>query len=511
MKDLTIEQKARAYDQAIERANELLYVSDKDSLQYKTIESIFPELKESEDQKIKKSFVRLIKSFHDVNFPTPENFTRKDMLDWLEKQGEQKPIEIIPKFNVGDWITDGDIVGQVISVNEEYYHYICNGFEQPLYILNAHKYHIWTIQDAKPGDVLSYRDGQWIFIYKGIVTEDTFKYYALLSEKGITVNDAAFSLLSSCITPATKEQRDTLMKAMADAGYAWDTKNKQLIEQESTWNEKIKGLNELETYILSLVPNRSLDAIKVDAKSIRYIINKEQNSAWSEEDEDAIGMAIIALEDMYDPESPNDTYAGYTMPFNRAALRLRYLKDRGLPKNEWSEEDEEMVQVAIDACKSYQESLLSDSRFDKAVKAGDWLKSLKDRVQFKRYWSEKDEEIHKKCICAMRASACGFPEEEKFVEQVDNWFKSLKDRIQPQIKQEWSEEDESILNGILDCYKSMDIKWRNWLKSLKPQNRWKPSDEQMKFLQKCIKAYNEVTFPTEVRVLSSLYNDLKKL
>lgn len=47
-------------------------------------------------------------------------------------------------------------------------------------------------------------------------------------------------------------------------------------------------------------------------------------------------------------------------------------------------------------------------------------------------WSEEDEEIHRKCICAMRASACGFPEEEKFVEQVDNWLKSIRSRVQPQ-------------------------------------------------------------------------------
>ena len=51
----------------------------------------------------------------------------------------------------------------------------------------------------------------------------------------------------------------------------------------------------------------------------------------------------------------------------------------------------------------------------------------------------------------------------------------------------------------------------NWLKSLKQRYTWKPSDEQLEFLQKCIEAYNGVTFPTEVRVLSSLYNDLKKL
>ena len=29
-------------------------------------------------------------------------------------------------------------------------------------------------------------------------------------------------------TPATKEQRDTLMKLMNDAGYKWDAENKEL-------------------------------------------------------------------------------------------------------------------------------------------------------------------------------------------------------------------------------------------------------------------------------------------
>ena len=80
----------------------------------------------------------------------------------------------------------------------------------------------------------------------------------------------------------------------------------------------------------------------------------------------------------------------------------------------------------------------------------------------------------------------------------------------------WSEKDENILEDIKEAIinywggDTQDI-LLDWLKSLKERRTWKPSDEQMKFLQKCIEAYNEVTFPTEVRVLSSLYNDLKKL
>lgn len=87
-------------------------------------------------------------------------------------------------------------------------------------------------------------------------------------------------------------------------------------------------------------------------------------------------------------------------------------------------------------------------------------------------WSEDDEEIYRKCICAMRASACGFPEEEKFVEQVDNWFKSLKERYT------WKPSDEQ-LEGLkeatvfLDCTKtrreqlqSLYEQCKNYLKSL---------------------------------------------
>ena len=111
----------------------------------------------------------------------------------------------------------------------------------------------------------------------------------------------------------------------------------------------------------------------------------------------------------------------------------------------------------------------------------------------KPVWSEEDEEIYRKCICAMRASACGFPEEEKFVEQVDNWLKSLKDKVQPQPRQKWSEEDENIRLRLIDYLygKSRLAKDRedgiSWLKSLRPQNNI--TDEELAQAKK--NAYND--------------------
>jgi hypothetical protein len=142
-------------------------------------------------------------------------------------QKEQKPADKAEqKFEIGDLITNGILVGKIDEIHKWGYHaYFGDHYAD---VPDAENWHKWTVQDAKAGDVLSYRDGQWIFIYKGIVTEDTFKYYALLSEKGITVNDAAFSLLSSCIIPATKKQRDLLFQKMGEAGYEWNPKKLKL-------------------------------------------------------------------------------------------------------------------------------------------------------------------------------------------------------------------------------------------------------------------------------------------
>ena len=65
-------------------------------------EKYFPELKEgkeSEDEKIRKALIRFHKSTIDV-----DGIKGKDIIAWLEKQGEQKPVVIIPKFRVGDVI-----------------------------------------------------------------------------------------------------------------------------------------------------------------------------------------------------------------------------------------------------------------------------------------------------------------------------------------------------------------------------------------------------------------------
>jgi hypothetical protein len=95
-----------------------------------------------------------------------------------------------------------------------------------------------------------------------------------------------------------------------------------------------------------------------------------------------------------------------------------------------------------------------------------------------------------------------------------NWLKSLKDRIQPKPKQEWSEEDETVLNNLIYALANDRIgnnrdEYVDWLKSLRPQKHWKPSDEQMDMLAKMCSTLH-LTYG-ENEIMESIYDALKKL
>ena len=88
MKELTIEEKAKAYDEALERAKAINNEKDVDIESGTTIcEYIFPELKESEDEKIKKEIISILRN----TYWTSNRNRFNELVAWFEKQDEQKP------------------------------------------------------------------------------------------------------------------------------------------------------------------------------------------------------------------------------------------------------------------------------------------------------------------------------------------------------------------------------------------------------------------------------------
>lgn len=333
MKELTIEEKAKAYDEAIERARNL-YNSEETSAEVEiACENIFPELIESEDERIKRLLHSIASkmSFHLHDIFTDEEFQWFDAWAnaWLEKQGEQKPawseedekmlnnIDItlfeeksipnvkywkfmnwlkslkertftkkdvddayikgvcdakqelekqgtpkeitvtyeaevgngntkgliteriqLPKFKIGDWITNGLSYPMQISSIEDDIYYTHNDTVGGDIESMDKEYHLWTIQEAKDGDVLisQYNNP---FIYNGELDYCTIGAYC-----GLTVGDF-FDIASKTnpwtdkvgVHPSTKEQRDHLFQKMKEAGFEWDAENKKLNKIEPKFHE----------------------------------------------------------------------------------------------------------------------------------------------------------------------------------------------------------------------------------------------------------------------------------
>ena len=57
------------------------------------LETLYPELKESEDEKVRKALIEMVRDRTGDELWVDYNVHKEEVLTWLEKQGEQKPIE----------------------------------------------------------------------------------------------------------------------------------------------------------------------------------------------------------------------------------------------------------------------------------------------------------------------------------------------------------------------------------------------------------------------------------
>lgn len=144
----------------------------------------------------------------------------------------------------------------------------------------------------------------------------------------------------------------------------------------------------------------------------------------------------------------------------------------------------------------------------------DWLEKQGEQPS----WSEADIEMLDNCL--------GLIQEIDSTQEEQNWLKSLKDRFQLQPKQEWSKEDEKMWLQIINEMeafkaKSSTIFEKNiaqdkidWLKSLKSQNKWKPTNDQLYILNwvaNTLLNQDGIVEREAAKVLNEIHEELKKL
>lgn len=404
---MTQEQKAKAYDEAIERARALNNGEDIEvEAGTTTCEYIFPELKETKDEGIRGAIIDHLKD---------NNLT--EWADWLEKQdtlieeikrreellikereketssfsklslagriamleellafvngnqGEWKPVDKVePKFHQGKWIVWQDKCYKVNDNGCGYELIDQNGLSTSLeYGTIDENAHLWDItKDAKDGEVLC--SGQIILLFKEWEYSDcnfVIAYAGIDVSGKLQITDKHW-LISNYALPATKEQCDALTKAMNDAGYVFDFEKKELkkIEDEIEVPFAAKGSELQETaYYIPKGFHAEIDDDKV-------VIKKgEKPTTWSEEDSARLQRIIDFL--WHNRKGDTDTIYQQEQDIDW----LKSLKPQ--PKQDWSKEDKVMLDEIID----FFENGTVKLQHDLSLYAS-WLKSLKIKTTY---------------------------------------------------------------------------------------------------------------------------------
>ena len=291
MKELSIEQKAKAYDEALK----VLHKYDGANIMFTQDlkEEMFPELKESEDERIRKR----IYDYINVTLDDNESTEKEKWLAWIEKQGEQATLQtnerawlylvsdvltwkdgigqylddprvqelakrlcseytqklyspsvlsnssnigknkIEPRFKVGDWIiTSENKVLQITSIEDTRYSFNNESRYWEIYYCDK-ECRLWTIQDAKDGDVLYAKGTKDSYFREYIFNFSSFTEDNVISTNfGYDVFHGTFDTKLSrfgreedfvSVTPASKEQRDLLFTKMKEVGYEWANKKEE--------------------------------------------------------------------------------------------------------------------------------------------------------------------------------------------------------------------------------------------------------------------------------------------
>ena len=401
---MTQEEKAKRYDEVLAMAKECLKDGTITSTATGYIETIFPELKKSEDESIIRDICVVLESSATRIFKEkgqmPVWYDRA--IAWLEKQGEQKPQgksalealneekvdnankvepkdyngidphfgkpndKVEPKFHVGDWIVDMEdrelfYVSKVLDSTYELVASANDGddYHMPHYTVDDN-YRLWTINDAKDGDILVSKSGNKIFSYRGNLNlrGNPCAYYGIYKvHDGICFTPCAIgnSFTDEEVFPATKEQRRALFEEKTAAGGVlhfskkeWETIGQKHVDEPSAFKDKLLELFQKFRYIKEGMPTNGDIIDYVDAH-IQELIDIIQNKPWSEEDERWREAIIDVL--------VNNTQSGEdgVNVYSEEISWLKSLKERYI----WKPSDEQMK-----VCKEVYADLLSAKGFD---------------------------------------------------------------------------------------------------------------------------------------------------
>ena len=325
--------------------------------------------------------------------------------------------KVEPKFHEGDYVVDNSgYIWKIEGILNQFY--ILEGVEggesRPTMEWVNKTFHLWTIQDAKNGDVLV--NGTILMIVDHLGTFENrpiiYSWYFADSKKfyGMGTSEPDRWEVKG-FTPATKEQRDLLFTKMQEDGYEWDAEKKELRE--------IHVIDE--------------GKAEMDYCFTKMMNGEKINPIWSKEDELRIReLESLVKQEWAIAERENDKDKMHKM--SNLSFFLKTLKPQ--LKREWSKEDLDLINgIIID----YEGEIehLSNSTIDEQAKYVyqkriDFLNRLKSfRPQS---WTKEDKERYISCLQRL---GTGNPDQPETINS--KWF---KEHVYPQ--KQWKPNEEQM-------------------------------------------------------------------
>ena len=209
----------KKYKNALEKAKSMIddLRKGEDILAVSDLESMFPELKETEDERISREIIEFIMNFRNGNYEKPYDYTIGTWVGWLEMQGKKpNKIESFALFKAGDCITDGEHTWFISDVCFNMYILLpLDGIvkvEDTISHVDKH-FRLWSINDAKDGDVLVYGDNpadhhlRIIMLFKSMRNFNSARNHFHIFDDEFRIND--WCDCGKTAHPATKEQRES--------------------------------------------------------------------------------------------------------------------------------------------------------------------------------------------------------------------------------------------------------------------------------------------------------------
>ena len=325
----------KKYKNALEWARQVM--DGKTGFIRKEVEEVFPELKESEDKKIRGAIIDHLKDYNLIEWA-----------DWLEKQGEFKNIDsddlatlenwedfikenkekwqlndwfieatllLIQKvkhiennendnsltreseFKVGDWVVNKlDDVWHIDSIdNKNYQTSDGKGNYNYFPISKQDEMRLWTIKDAKNGDILMAK-APFIFngnLEGGIGCPGAHCAINTLGEFQIPTSPKHWT--GHTTTPATKEQRDLLFQKMHEAGYEWNAEKKALYDKPTAWSKEDEEMaRKTLVHFVATFDGDCSEKVRLASwlESLKERIQLQPKQEWSERDERFLNQTI---------------------------------------------------------------------------------------------------------------------------------------------------------------------------------------------------------------------------